>query len=97
MLNGESYETQIEILIQEILRGVAKKKNIKIEQALQVTNRLMDAMKKLRSVQLGAITKNLDVKIVEGVVRKFKPDATPLQIIEIVKKVIAELKASKDE
>ncbi len=97
-LQGESYETQVEIMIQEILKGITKRKSIRIEKVLYYTNSLMNALKKLRSIQFGQMAKSLDVKIVERIIRRYDPDVTDLRIIEVVKEVIAEIKKeNKDE
>lgn len=92
-LQGESYETQIEIMIQEILKALSKKKSIAIQKVLSYTNQLMNAVKKLRSVQFEHMTRNLDVQIVEEIIRTHEPEATELRVIEIFKQASARVKA----
>lgn len=93
-MEGESYETQLEILFQEIMNGIGAKKNLQIGKALVYANQLTNSLKKLRSVQFGQMAKNLDAKIVERIIRRYEPNATALRVIEIMKEVIAEAKAA---
>lgn len=92
-VQGESHETVIEILIQEVMRAIASNKKLKASQALLYVGQLTTALKKLRSVQFGQMAKTLDFRIVEGVIRRYEPNATDLQVIEICKEVIAKVKS----
>ncbi len=96
-LQGESYETQLEIMFEQFLRGIQAKKRISIDKAIYYGNRLTDMLKKLRSVQFRQMAKSLDVKIVERIIRRYDPDVTDLRIIEVVKEVIAEIKAENKQ
>jgi hypothetical protein len=96
-LQGESYETQIEIMIQEILKALSKKKSMAVQKVLSYTNQLVNALKKLRSIQFAQMAKNLDVKIVEQIIRRYDPDVTDLRIIEIVREIISEIKMENKE
>lgn len=93
---GESYETQIELFIQEIMRALGEKKRISIGQALLYANQLTNALRKLRMVQFGQMAKNLDVKIVERLIRRYEPGASAMRIIEVMKEVITEAKVDKN-
>jgi hypothetical protein len=97
ILEGESPETQLEMFIQEMLRAISKKKSIALNSAVTYVNQLTNAYRRLRSVQIGALAKSLDVKIVERIIRRYEPEATPMRIIEVCKEVIAEAKAEKNE
>jgi hypothetical protein len=95
-LEGESPETQLGMMIQESIRGISQKKKLTVGQLLLYTNQLTGALKKLRSVQFGQMAKNLDVKIVERLIRRYEPEASAMRIIEVTKEVIAEAKADKN-
>ena len=92
-MQGESYETQIEIMIQEILKGISKKKSMAVQKVLSITNQLVNALKKLRSIQFEHMTKNLDVQIVEEIIRTYEPEAMELRVIEVFKQAAARVKA----
>lgn len=92
-MQGESYETQIEIMIQEVLKGISKKKSMAVQKVLSITNQLVNALKKLRSIQFEHMTKNLDVQIVEEIIRTYEPEAMELRVIEVFKQAAARVKA----
>jgi hypothetical protein len=95
-LEGESPETQLGMMIQESIRAISQKKRLTVGQLLLYTNQLTGSLRKLRSVQFGQMAKNLDVKIVERLIRRYEPDAGALRIIEVFKEVAAEVKADKN-
>ncbi len=96
-LQGESYETQIELLINEILRGISSNNKIKLSQALLYANQLMNALKKLRSIQFEHIAKNIDVQIVQEIIKLYEPQATQFRIIEVFKIASAKAKARNEQ
>lgn len=94
-LEGESPETQIELFIHSVLRSVAESKSIKASQALMYMNQFANALKKIRSMQFSAIAKNLDVEIVEEIIRTYEPDASDVRVIEVFKEAAARVRARK--
>lgn len=82
-LDGESAETQIELYIQSLLRAISTNQKMKANQVIYYVKELTNTLKKLRSMQLDAMLKNVDAKVVARIIRRFEPDAGELRIIQI--------------
>lgn len=94
-LEGESTEVQIEMFINALFSAVRNTKKLKASQAILYVNQLTNALRRLRSIQFANMAKNLDLKIVHSIIRRYEPDATEMRVIEIFKEEAARVKAEK--
>lgn len=90
-LDGESPETQIEIMIDALMSAISKQ--IKPMQAVTYVKQLTMALKQLRSMQFASMAKDIDAKVVESIIRRYEPNATSLRVIEVFKEELARVKA----
>lgn len=92
---GESAETILENFIYALLDAIAANPKITAKEGLAYTSSLMKNLKLLRSMQLTTMIKEIDIKILEALVRRYEPDASDLRVIQVIKEVIAEIKAKQ--
>lgn len=94
-LDGESTETQIEVVITALMAAVTRSKKLKPNQAITYIGQLTNALKRLRSIQLEAMLKNIDASVVAAIVRRYEPGASDLRVVEVFRQELAGLRKER--
>ncbi|HXF99764.1 MAG TPA: hypothetical protein VNL69_03220 [Bacteroidota bacterium] len=93
-LDGESAETMLETIIHALMDALSSTGGVKMDDALRYLNSLTQTLKKLRSIQIEAMLKNIDARVVESIIRHYEPDATDMRVIEVFKEHLEKVKAA---
>lgn len=94
-LDGESPETQIELVINALMSVVMASKKLKPNQAITYISQLTNTLKRLRSIQFAALAKEAEPRIIETIIRMYEPTATDMRVIEVFKQAVQTLRGEK--
>lgn len=94
-LDGHSLEENAELIMSALQQQITINRKIKARDAIYLTGQITLQIKRLRSIQFDLMAKNLDIKIVQSIIRRYEPNASPMRAIEIIKEEAARVKQEK--